>query len=185
MAYAGHEVKIMDIRSYVKHMRIKDTAGRLFALILPLLLPSVLLAQAGDSVRTKAGHLAVAADTGKRKNPADDTTILRKNSDLGEVVVVDVDQPARIALRLGLGFGFALQAVIFGSIWQGRLRSQRAITAILSLRFRGRCRIIWYALESIRLRREIVHLDTVIRKMADVLGEGLVAGRGCARAQRQ
>ncbi len=78
----------MDIRSFVKHMRIKDISGRIFALILPLILPSVLLAQVGDTVRTKAGHQRVAADTGKRKNLADDTTILHKNSDLGEVVVV-------------------------------------------------------------------------------------------------
>jgi TonB-linked SusC/RagA family outer membrane protein len=70
-------------------MCIKDISGKFFPLILSLVLPSVLFAQTKDSVKTGAVHpTAPATDTSKKKNPAEDTTILRKNSDLGEVVVV-------------------------------------------------------------------------------------------------
>ncbi len=70
-------------------MRTRYFSLHIIALTLGLVSTSGIFAQAPDTARTKTGHPPlVRTDTGRKANIADDTTILHKNSDLGEVVVV-------------------------------------------------------------------------------------------------
>jgi TonB-linked SusC/RagA family outer membrane protein len=69
-------------------MRIKDISGRMAALILSMALPFAIFAQNPDTAKTRSAHLTGSRSDTSKKKLAEDTTILRKGSDLDQVVVV-------------------------------------------------------------------------------------------------